>query len=453
MQYTITKLPNSQIQFQITAPADTTQPFFDKAIAKLAVQVKLDGFRPGKAPAHIVRDAIGEPAILMEAQELALQDTYYEMVQKEGIIPTGQPVEVAISAFSTEDGLSWSGTVDVVPDIDAKKWRDVVKDLKPEQKINEIEASEEEIENTLKELQNQLARTEAKEGVVAAGDFVRFDLDAKQGSDDRVTPEMCEQIRSKGISAVIGDGRFIPGFEDNMIGLKKGETREFELQFPDDYKNTDLAGKKVIFVVSILEIEAIVMPELNDAFAAHYGISSFDEMKKMLTANIVSQKKQDARSAFEQHVMVELTKKIAFEVPQSLIAQEQDLMLNRFRHDLEQRQGIPFEQYLEIVKKTEVEIRESLREQAETNVRIGLVLGQITKDEGVDVSEQEITASMTADLLHAEQHAGDDHHGHGHSHDPEEIKRQYADEQFVQSLKNSIRGRKSIDMILDATAK
>ncbi|MFA7309140.1 MAG: trigger factor [Patescibacteria group bacterium] len=445
MKSTTTKLSDSKIKFEITGTGQEIAPFFDRAAEKLSETLSIKGFRPGKVPTKVAREAIGEHAIEHEAQELAIQDSYYEFVQKEDITPVAPPTDIKISTFSTVDGLIWEGIVEIIPAITITDWKKAIADKKPAIALDEIKATEDEVAQTLSELSRNLATSEEKDGPGEKGDWMKIDIDVAEHA--QLTEDQKTKVRATGIGLVLGDSRFIPGFEDHLMGVKAGEKKTFDLTFPSDYFVNDLAALAVPFVVTVQEVKKVILPELDDEFAQKYGAPTLDEMKKQIEDNASTHKRQEAQEAFENELLEALIESITFEAPKALVEQEKDMITSRFRRNVEEKQRIPFNDYLQAIKSDEVQLRESFASQAEKNVRIGLVLGQITREENIDVTDNEIDEMMMADIM--QQTLAN--RGEKVEEMEREIRARYKNEDFVASLKNSIRARKTMDLIVNST--
>jgi len=444
MDFDIKKQPKSIIKFQIKATSEEVAKFFDRAIEILAKDLKMPGFRPGKMPKEMAEESIGKQAIENQARESAINDSYFQMVTQNKLIPLDRPGNVKINKFSKEEGLDWEGEIGILPEVELGDWKKELKVKSEKLKIKEVKIEKGEIEDAILTLRKQLAKLEEKNEVSASGDWVNIDIDISDKDKERFTAEKIKKFQSKGFGMVIGEAKFIPGFEENLIGLEKGSEKEFEATFPKEYVDKDIAEKKINFKIKINEIKKVVLPEENEEFTKKFGKNNVDELKKAIEEDIKKHKENQERARFEDEVLREIITTSKFDIPDVLVEQEKDMITERFKHDLEHHKGVNFADYMASLGKGEKEIKDGFSEQAINNVKMGLVLGQITKNEGIIVNDKDVEEMMSMDIVR--QTTG---------LPPEKtkevegkIKERYTDEQFVSSIKNSILARKTIDLIV-----
>lgn len=447
MDLKIEKLPKSKIKFHIVADKNDIAHFFDMALDHLKKDLKIQGFRPGKVPNNIAKDAIGEHSLEHEAQDIAINDTYLQLVTNEKLIPVARPENIKITTFNEIDGLDWEGEVDILPEIKIEKWQEKLKNNSSKLKINEVKLEDKEVENTLSNLQKQFTELEVKTGKTERGDWANIDIDiADKGNFDEL---MLKKFQSKGFTLVIGEANFIPGFEENLLGLEKGTEKEFEATFPENYHEKILQKQTVKFKIKINDIKKVILPEINDKFAENFGFQKVDDLKKAITDDILNKKQGEEKARFEDSVLKTLVENSEIDLPNALIEQEKDMILNRFVHDLEHHKRIKFADYLLSLNKNEKEFKDGFTEHANTNVKIGLIIGQIAKNEKTEVGDHDIEETMALDVI--SQTAGLP--ADKATEIEEKIKDRYNDEEFLSSIKNSIMARKTVDLILEQLKK
>ena len=457
MDSKLEKLPKSKIKFQIKAGAADIAHFFDMAVEKLSKELKLPGFRPGKIPADVARGALDPHILEHEAQDIAINDTYLQLVTGEKLIPVARPENVKIVFFNEMEGLEWEGEVDVLPSINIEGWQNKLK-VKSSNlpagrqglKVEEFKVEEKEIEDTINGLQKQFANVEDKDpadgGVkveTEKGDWVNLDIDVVD--KDRFAPEIANRFLSRGFTLVIGEANFIPGFEEELMGIEKGDEKEFDLTFPENYHEKSLQNQKVKFKVKINDIKKIILPELNDVFSKNFGFEKIDDLKKAISEDIFKRKEGMAKAKYEDDVLKNLIDGISIDLPDSLIEQEKDMIMKRFVHDLEHHKGVKFADYLLSLGKKEEDLRNGFSIQAEYNVKTGLVIGQIAREEKMEINDRDIEEVMSMDIIN--QTAGLPPEKAQEFED--KIKERYKDEEFLESIKNSILARKTIDLIVN----
>ncbi len=463
MDIDIKKQPKSVVEFSIKATSDEVAKFFDRAVEMLAKDLKIPGFRPGKVPKDMTEDTIGKQAIENQAKELAINDTYFEMVNQNKLIPLDRPKDVEIKKFSKEEGLEWEGKAEVLPEVEVGDWKEKLKvksgsSASPEAKklkMEEVKVEEKEVEDALLTLRKKFAKLEdkkplGKSGVRSEkGDWVNIDIDIADSDKEKFPKEKIKKFQSKGFGIVIGEASFIPGFEEELVGLEKDSEKEFDITFPANYIDKEIAGKKVKFKIKVNEIKKINLPELNDEFAKNFNKNSAEELRGAIKEDILNQKKQKEKARFEDEVLKEIMKDINIEIPNILIEQEKGMIMERFKNDLEQNKRINFTDYMASIGKSEEEIKNGFSEQAENNVKMGLILGKITKQEKIQVDDKDIEEVMSMDIIR--QTAGMP--ADKVKETENQIRDRYRDDQFINSIKNSILARKTIDVIVKSIEK
>lgn len=447
MEIKTSKLPKSRIKFRIIATNLEVAHFFDMAIEHLSRELKMPGFRPGKVPVDVAKGALGEEAVIHEAQDIAINDAYLQLVTKENLVPIARPENVKINFFSETEGLDWEGEVDLLPEVKIEGWKEKLKSNSA--KIvgangrSPVQVEPKEIEDSFIGIKKQFAELEAKDGKTENGDWINIDFDIVD--KERFDAELLKKFKANGFTLVIGEAGFIPGFEEELTGMEKGSEKEFDATFPANYHEKKLQGQKVRFKVKINEIKKVILPELDDKFAGNFGFATADELKKAVEADILNKKQANEKARFEDEVIRELISYAEIDIPRSLIEQEKDMITGRFVHDLEHHKGIQFSDYLMSLSKNEKEFREGFSEHAQFNVKTGLVIGQISKDEKIEVNEKDIEEVMSMDIIN--QTAGMP--AEKSSDIEKQIKTKYQDDEFLSSIKNSIMARKAIDLIVE----
>jgi trigger factor len=443
------KLPKSRIKFHIIADKQDIAHFFDMALEHLKKDLKIQGFRPGKVPDNIAKDALGEHSLEHEAQDIAINDTYLQLVTKEKLVPVARPENIKINNFSEADGFDWEGEIDVLPEIKLDSWKEKIKKHSSKIKKGEVKLETKEIEETLAGLQKQFAELEVKESengsapLTAKGDWASIDIDiADKGKFDE---EMLKKFKANGFTLVIGEANFIPGFEENLLGLEKGSEKEFDATFPENYSEKTLQGQTVRFKIKINDIKTVILPEVNDKFSNNFGFEKVDDLKKAIEDDILNKKHSDEKAKYEDDILKALVIDNEIDLPDALIEQEKDMITNRFVHDLEHHKGIKFADYLMSLGKNEKEFRDGFTQHATTNVKIGLLIGQIAKNEKIEVSDSDTEEMMAIDVVNQTTGLPPEKV----IEMEEKIKERYSDDEFVSSIKNSIMARKTVDLIIE----
>jgi trigger factor len=398
MKLSITPAPKSSVQLEIELPPDRLDSAITDAAKRLSRRTRVAGFRPGKAPRIMLERVLGPTAVLDEAVEHLVSDSYRSVMRDLDVTPLTQP-EVDVLSSKEGEPLVYKATVQIRPMVR-------LGDYKQFNFAPEIETIDDpKVDKVLEELRDQNAILEPVEGRAAEkGDYAVI---AFQGTRDG---QPFEGGTSERMPLVIGDERLIPGFEDHLIGLRVGDQAEFDITFPEDYAETSLAGQTSHFSVDVKELRAKVLPELGDDFAQELGpYESLDalrvEVRKRLQRNALDK----ARHAFADRiieyavanasldmpdaVVISETSRDARGLPDVLIDQEVEVMHDEFRSNLA-RQGISEEAYTKVTGQSHEDLHAELRPRAEERVKVLLVLSKVAEAEGVEISAEDVEGEV-----------------------------------------------------------
>jgi trigger factor len=382
MQITRTPAPKSTIQLEIELPPERLERAMDHAVKALARRTRVPGFRPGKAPRPVLERHLGPGVVLDEAVDHLMQDAYREAIIAEDILPlTNADVEVV----QAEEGkpLIFKATVPVRPEVTLGDYRNF--NFAPE--IDTIDDAR--VDQVVGELRDQNATLGPVEDRGAQdGDYAVISfIGTKDG-------EPFEGGTSERMPLILGQERLIPGFETNLIGLKVGDTTEFDITFPDDYGEASLAGQVAHFTVELKELREKVQPELDEDFFASLGdFGSLEELRADIQTRLEGNALDRARHGFADRIIEYAVANATVELPDVLIDQEVEVMHDEFRGSLA-RQGITEEAYLKAVEKTNDDLHADFHPNAERRVRTLLVLSKVAEVEGVQVSEADVDAEV-----------------------------------------------------------
>ena len=379
METVCNKLEKSLIEVEVNFTAEEWKDAQDKALNKLSKSVKLDGFRKGKAPAKLVKARIGKNAILEEAMDAILNKNYASILLDNNIQPVAQP-QVQIVEL-TEEVLKVKVVAPVAPEVKLGEYKGL--DIKKPS----VRVTKKEIEEKIKDYQNQFAELVVKEdGEVENGDTAVIDF---EGFKDGVA---FEGGKGENHPLEIGSGSFIPGFEEQIIGMKVEEEKEINVTFPEEYQAEDLAGQAVVFKVKVHEIKSKILPEIDDELAKDVnidGVETLEDLQTYTKEQIRIQKQNQAENEFSDKVFKTVIENTPVDVPDAMVDAEVDYMLKEIEQNLSQ-QGLTLELFQQITGKTEEDMRNEVREQAENRVKFNLILAEIVKVEGIEVTDEEV---------------------------------------------------------------
>lgn len=349
----------------------------DKSFKHNIKEIKMDGFRKGSVPKNIYLKKYGIESLFMDAVNEAIPEAYEE-VEKKGLKPIIQP-KVDIKHVD-EKYLELVFTITEAPEIKIKKY----KDLKV--KKEKATVTKEEVETEIENLRKQYAEIIIKDGKIENGDTAVIDF---EGFKDDVP---FEGGKGENFPLEIGSKTFIPGFEEQLLGMKSNSKKDIKVTFPEDYPADNLKGSEVVFKVHVHEIKTRKVPELNEDFIldlAMEGVKTEEELKERVKKNLTEKKELDLENKRVEQILEEINKGVTVEVPKDLIEDEINKMIHSYEDRLKM-QGISLEQYLEFTKITMDKLREDLTKEAEKSVRYRLFLNEIITKEDLKVTHEEI---------------------------------------------------------------
>lgn len=345
-------------------------------ITRLKPSLKVDGFRPGKMPDAIAERHLDTTKLQMEVVDAALSRSWRETVEQTKLDILSSP-KVEITKFVPFTQLEYTAKIALVPKLDFDYGTLKVK-------AEPFKVDEAEIDKTIVSLQNQMAKRTKASRAAKIGDELKFDfVGSRKGKP-------VEGAAAKGHILRLGEGQFIPGFEDNLVGLKSGDNKQFNVTFPKDYGKADLAGQVVDFDVNVIAVTAIDLPEVNDNFAREIG--QFDSVKKLrddIAARLSEAGQQQAQKEYEDKVITELLTKIKLDVS-PLLTEEQIHSLTHNVEDQLKSSGLSWEQYAAMSGKKEADIRAEIEAEATKRVKLGLVIRDIITKQKFTVEDIEV---------------------------------------------------------------
>lgn len=388
----IKKLPNSEIEIKITLAWEDWKKYIDQAVADISKEIKIPGFRGGKAPRDMVEKKVGSNMILEEAGQKAIRASYGETLEKEKIEAIGHP-KAEILKIAEGNDFEYKIVTAVIPEIELSDWKKSVKKVNGEYGKKKAEVSDEDVEKELAQLANSRVKLVTVAREARDGDSVMIDFEVKR---DGVP---IEGGTSKNHPLILGKGVFIPGFEENVIGMKEGDKKDFELSFPSEYHEKSLAGKLATFSVKLNLVQERQTPKVDDEFAKSLGnFESLEAFRKNLREGILKEKEAELKEKKRAEYVGKIIESSKVELPDVLVRQELNRMIGEFEMQLA-GMGMNFEKYLEQIKKTKEELEKEWDPQARKRVIAALALEKIAKDESIEVPhekiEEEINKTMS----------------------------------------------------------
>ena len=425
MNVTVERVEN-EATLKITAPAAEVNAGYKKAVQKIANQANIPGFRKGKAPRAIIEMHYGKEAVKQEAFEIVANKAYSEALDQEKLIPVSDP-KVEESTFEEGKDMELTIKVTLKPEPELGEY----KGLHVEKK--EVEVTDEQVDAQIKDMMGRDAKmVVAEEGaVIEKGDFAIIDFAGT------VDGEPFSGGEGKGYPLEVGSNSFIPGFEDQLVGLSKGDSTDVEVTFPEDYFVKDLAGKEAIFKVNIQDVKRKELPELNDEYvASKTDFKTVEELRANYKERMQKAAEANAKAEYEHELIDLAVANAKFSVPEIMIEDKISQMVEEMKMSLESRK-MSLDMYMQYTGLDMAKIRENQRPVAEENVKTDLVLDAIAKAEDIQVDLADVDAEIAA--ISAQ---------HGAS--PEEVKKIIKGNGTMGLLLANILRRKAAHVVIDS---
>lgn len=370
-------LEKGKVELTIEIPKEEIKTHLENAAKKISKNKKLPGFRPGKAPYELVKSNVGEMAIYQEALNDIITDTYYKAVTREKLQAIGQP-EINVEKVAPDNPIVYKAIVSLLPKVTLGDWQSV------SVKKKDIKVEKEEIDKTIKQLTEMNVKETIEKKKAEKGDKAEINFEVL------INKAVIEGGKNDKYPIVLGESKMIPGFEEEIIGLKAGDKKEFELKFPKEYFQKNLADKLATFKVEVLNVFKRDLPKIDDSFAQTIGFDTLDKLKKQLADNILKEKEEKEKQRIEKEAIEEIVKVSKIDdIPDTLIKNETHKMIHELEYSI-QRQGMDMAGYLKSIKKTKEDLEKDFEGQAIERVKAALIMKQLGEEEKIKVEDKEI---------------------------------------------------------------
>ena len=373
------KLEKSRVALTIETSAEEFEAAVNKAYLKMRGKINVPGFRVGKAPRKIIEKMYGAEVFYEEAVNIILPDAYEAAVKEQELDVVGYP-EVELESC-TKDGVVFKCTVAVYPEVKLGQYKGLEA---PKAEVKVVAAD---VNARLKEMADRNSRLVSVDRAVKKGDTADIDF---EGFDNGVA---FDGGKGENFDLEIGSGSFVPGFEEQLIGMKAGEEKDIDITFPENY-TPELAGKPVVFHVKVNEVKVKEVPALDDEFAK--DVSEFDTLKELkadIKKKLTAERTESAQRAFEDVLMAKVAEGVEADVPHEMVELQAEQMTEGFKQQLAS-QGIPFDQYLKMTNTTEADFKSQAYGPAEQQVKMDLAVSAIVKAENLEATDDEVEAEM-----------------------------------------------------------
>ena len=355
----------------------------DKAFKKANANAKIPGFRPGKAPKNVYLKNYGIESLFMDASNYAVEDAYNQMLEEnKNLEIAAQPV-LDIRSID-EKYIEYVFTITLKPEVKLGKYKGL--NVKKEA----VKVSKKEIEEAVDHMREHYKENVVKEGAVENGDIAIIDF---EGFKDGVA---FDGGKGENYSLEIGSNTFIPGFEDQIVGMKAGEEKDINVSFPEDYHAEDLKGAPVVFKVKVNEVKEVKVPDLDKEFFEDLGMEGIDSkeaLEKQVKENITASKEAKAEDKYTEDLLAEIAKTTEVDVPETMINDETERMVDHFAEHI-MMQGISIDQFYQYTNSSREALKEQYKEEAEKRIKYRLILEEVIKAEKIKVTDKEIDAKV-----------------------------------------------------------
>lgn len=366
-------------EIKIKVENEAWKKALEEAFSKIQKEIKIDGFRKGKAPKDIIVKKYGEQNIWLDAADLCIGDAYQKMIDENKDLEIVTRPDGTISAISA-DYVEFLFTLTLRPEIKLGKYK------KLGVKKEDVKVTDEEVNTSLESMRKRYAESVSKDGAVEENDTAIIDF---EGFKDGVA---FDGGKGENYSLTIGSHTFIPGFEEQLIGMKKGEEKEINVTFPEDYHAEDLKGAPVVFKVKVNEIKETVIPKLNEDFFEDLGMEGINDeksLKEELKKTIEARKQSESENKFIDEILDKAVENMEVEIPHQMIHDEMDRMIGQYEENLKM-QGITLEQFYQFTASNEDALKDQMHPEAEKRVASRFLLEEIAKAEKVEINKDDV---------------------------------------------------------------
>ena len=420
---------DQQVVLEVTVPAEDLAKAYDKAAKKVAQKVNIPGFRKGKAPLKVLERAVGKDYILQEAGEAIISETLPKALEEQNIDIVARP-EIEDMKLELGQDVVYKAAVTPKPEVELGEY----KGIQIEKFSTEV--SDEDVQQQLVSmLDRQADMVEAEEGAaVENGSFITLDF---KGTVDGVAFQGGE---SKDYPLEVGSNSFIPGFEEQLVGMKVGEEKDVNVTFPEEYHSEELKGKAAVFACKVNSIKKKVLPALDDEFAKKAStFQTLDELKADLRQKLEKSAASRAESNKREAALAKVCENAKVDIPAVMIENRVESMIQQMALNLES-QGMKLEQYLQYAGMDITKLRENYKASAENNVKLDLVLEAVAKAEGVKVEAEDLDKEIEAMAV-------------SYGTTPAQVKKIIAEQGRLLDLTNTVLRRKTAQMLVEAAVE
>ncbi|MGB3683280.1 MAG: trigger factor [Rubrobacteraceae bacterium] len=426
MTTNVTQLEDNKVRLDVEVSPEAVREGVEAKVGELKKQIRLPGFRPGKAPRRMIENHLGRDYIYMEALQESLPTWYSEAVVEADLRPIDRPEIDFDDPMDEKEGFKFSATVPIRPEAKLGEYKGL------EVPKREVEVDEEQVESQVEELRGQFATLAAVEGrPVQQGDFTIIDF-----KGESMTGAAIEGADAEDYMMEVGGGELLPDFEENLVGMSAGERKQFAVTFPMDYQEESLRGQSVLFNVHVKEIKERDLPELDDEFAKEASeFETLGELREGVKEQISAGLQQQVEGEFRGRVLDAVANEAEVEVPDVMVDEKADEMIGSFERSI-RAQGIEPAQYYQISGVNIEDMKERVKPDASDTVKKELVLDAIVTSEGIEADEH----AVEHEVGHLAQDSG---------RDPQEIVENMRQNGTYSLLQEELARQKALDFLAE----
>jgi len=389
MDIKINEISKIKKEIKVVLSPEKIETYADKAAEIISSEKAIKGFRPGKAPREMVEEKLGKESVWQEACNIALKESYSQ-IMKENDFPVVSAPDVQVQPAELGKPLSYKIIIELLPEIVLPDYKKIAKEIIKEKQ--EVKVEEEEIDKTLEAVRQSRAKIKAVSRSAKEGDEVLVDF---EGTINGISQA---GLKSEKMPFILGEKKFIKGFESQLVGLNGGDSKTFLLEAEASDSRGNKEKKEIQFNVKVHSVSERELPEMNDEFVSSLGqFSGLKDLREKLRENIKTEKEFKEKDRIRAKIIEVVVEKTSIDIPESLINRELDNMIEEFKARVAQS-GLSFEEYLKRAKKTEQSFREEWTIDARKRVLGGLILEEIAKKENIEVKDEEAEKEVNAYL-------------------------------------------------------
>lgn len=425
MNSSVSDKVKGQVTLTIEIPVDEAETYLKRAADRLAQKTSIPGFRPGKAPINVIKQRYGDMALYEEALQDIVTQTLWAALKEHTIDSVGQP-QINVEKLAPGNPIVYKAIVSILPEVQLNDWQKVSVQRK------KIVIEDKDVDDMIDNLRGMQATEALVERAAKHGDKVEVNFEVKHNG------VVIEGGKGTKYPLILGSGSMIPGFEDEILGVTAGASKEFMLTFPEPYFQESLAGKQAMFKVELVGVYERNLPEKNDAWARSMMGSSYPELVALLKQNLMSEREQKEKNRLEQEIVESIIKGASFtDIPENMVHSEVEKMLYELEDDVKHR-GMEWEKYLSSIKKTKEQVEKEFEPQAIMRAKAGLVLRVLADELKLGATDAEIEAELQQQR---ESYAGN-----------EEVLKNLATNEFRRYVAVTLTNRKVIDALIEKLA-